>query len=202
MSKIWLINGTLYMSEKSALKAARGYPESHGVKVEVYTVNQVYNTTKDFITEFERDKQLRTILGELTTKEIKELNYNSDVESLLAVMYKINFPSYYTAFISENKKKSSVVMNFIKENKVSFLSNSKDVEYYKALIKLTGFAKLSKREMETVYFSNSFWKSKEELEVTPAYKGANFGYKYVEQINLDETYHNAFDQAKKELKAK
>lgn len=198
MSKIWSVGGCIYQSEKNALKAAREYPSSYGVKVQVYTVTQEY-TTDNFVAEFERDKQLRSVLGELTTKEIKEINYKSDVKSLIDVMYKLNFPAYYPGFISENRNRPTVVMDFIKQNKVYFLSHSKEVEYYKALIKLTGFAKLSRRKMETVYFRNSFWRSKDE-DVKPAYPGADYGYRYVEQINLDESYHKAFAQARKELK--
>ena len=86
MSKIWSVGGSLYMTEKSALKAARSYSPIYEVKVEVYTVTQEYTTT-NFVAEFDRDKQLRAVLGELTTKEIKELNYKSDVESLISVIY-------------------------------------------------------------------------------------------------------------------
>jgi len=214
MKKIWSVGGSLYMSEKRAVKAARSYSPSFEVKVEVYTVTQEYNTT-NFVAEFDRDKQLRAVLGELSTKEIKELNYKSDVESLISVMEKVNFPSYYINSIKSDKDKPNVVMDFIKENKVSFLSNSKDVEYYKALIKLTGFSILSKKEKETVYFNYDAYRKlrnftnivpytqinkKEGEDIKPAYPGADYGYRYVEQINLDESYHKAFAQAKKELK--
>lgn len=135
MSKIWSVGGNLYMSEKNALKAASSPELGYNPKVEIYTVSQVYNTTTDFVSELKRDKQLRAVLGELSDKEIKELNYKSNVESFITVMEKINFESYCIEYIKENKNKPTTVLNFIKDNKASFLSNSKDLEYYKALIK-------------------------------------------------------------------
>jgi hypothetical protein len=202
MSKIWSVGGNLYMSEKNALKAASSPELGYNPKVEIYTVSQVYNTTTDFVSELKRDKQLRAVLGELSDKEIKELNYKSNVESFITVMEKINFESYCIEYIKENKNKPTTVLNFIKDNKASFLSNSKDLEYYKALIKLTGFSRLSKKEYQTVYFSNGYSENKENSDVKPAYKGARYGYRCIEKVNLDESYHNSFKQAKKELKMK
>jgi hypothetical protein len=190
MSKVWVIGSKIYFNEKTALKAANDWesPELKSYwgkpKVKVFTLESEVDASS-FIQEHERDTQLRSVLGELTPDEIKKNKIKSGVSNLIEVMTKINFPNRYISEINKTRNTPTVLLKFINDNKVSMLSLSNDVEYYKALIKLTGFRKLSK----TKYHQNY-----------DRYTG-KYTYEYKEQITgLDEIFYKNFEQAKKELK--
>lgn len=186
MSKIWVIGDKVYFNEITALKASSKWANGNfwsKPKVKVFTLESEVSCD-DFIKEHDRDIQLRTVLGELTPQEIKKEKIKKNIGNLIVVMGKINFPSYYRINIAEKVNTPSSLLKFINENKVSMLTQSNDVEYYKALIKVTGFKKMSKMKYVSSY---------------DRYHG--YTYKYEEQITgLDEIFYKNFEQAKKELK--
>jgi hypothetical protein len=183
--KIWEIDGAFYTTEKGFKKAIEGYLEYHSdLEYRIFELSETF-TIGDYKRQKEsndRDKVIRSVLGELTKEEKKEIELKAKFENFIKVMDRLGINDSNYEFIKGNTHKPKFLLKFIKDNKKHFLSLSDNTEYYKALLNIHMFKELSKKAGYWDYKTNK-WLLKETL-------------------HLDKSYHDAFNAAKLELKNK
>jgi hypothetical protein len=187
-SKIWEFGGCLYTTEKGFKQAIEYYLKSkYYNNLTTYRVFELSetNTISDYKRQKEadeRDKGIRSLLGELTKEEKLEIELKAKLSILIEVIDKLNISCHMVNFIKDNINKTKKILRFIKENKSYFLSLSNNIDYYKALLSIHNFKELSRKE--------SYWDHTLSKFIT------------IERLHLDKSYHDAFNTAKLELKKK
>jgi hypothetical protein len=185
--KIWEIDGSFYNTEKGFKKAIEQYLKYNhldNVKYRIFELSETF-TIADYKRQKEsndRDKVIRSVLGELTKEEKKEIELKAKFENFIKVMDRLGINDSNYEFIKGNTHKPKFLLKFIKDNKEHFLSLSNNIEYYKALLNVHMFRGLSKKEEYWDYKTNTILLK--------------------ETLHLDKSYHDAFNAAKLELKNK
>jgi len=189
MSKIWDVNGSFYTTEKGFINAIEQYLKHDyylNLKYHIYELSETL-TVADFKRQKEadeRDKGIRSVLGELTKEEKLEIELKAKFENFIQVMDSLGINNSNYKLIKSNTDNPKRLVNFIKEYKKHFLSLSNNVEYYKALLDIHNFKELSKKE--------TYW----------YYQNNKYVLKMKETLFLDKSYHDSFNIAKLELKKK
>jgi hypothetical protein len=186
-TKIWEVGGSFYTTEKGFKQAIEQYLKynySDGTTYRIFELSKTL-TIADYKRQKEadeRDKGIRSVLGELTKEEKLEIELKAKFENFIKVMDSLGINDSNYKFIKSNTHKPKALLKFIKDYKAKFLTLSNNVEYYKALLSIHGFKELSKKE--------GYWDYRTHK------------YEIKETIFLDKSYHDAFDMAKLELKKK